>query len=100
MLTTRFPGWAILDVVRAVYHTDIGEIKGVMAHPVLLRHNAWYFHGGAGEWVSTDNNGNLVYLADQPPAEWWQIHKLFTQPYDRSGVVRSAGRRRDLSIMY
>jgi hypothetical protein len=42
----------------------------------------------------------LVYLADQPPAEWWQIHKLFTQPYDRSGVVRSAGRRRDLSIMY
>ena len=38
MLATRFPGWAIPDVVRAVYHTDIGEIKGVMAHPVLLRH--------------------------------------------------------------
>ena len=26
MLATRFPGWAITDVVRAVYHTDIGEI--------------------------------------------------------------------------
>jgi hypothetical protein len=87
MLAATFPGWAIPDVVRAVYHTDIGEIKGVMTHPVLLRHKnttpgTFMEALETREWVSTDNNGNLVYLADQPPAERWQIHELFTQPYE------------------
>jgi len=76
----------IPDCIRAIFNPATGEILGVVYHPgtdwsgfvVANQYPGWYFDGQGYEWISVDNeNGQRVYITDDPPALRPNISRLY-----------------------